>query len=201
LAGCPPAEPASASPTGDDSQQSTLPYNDFSANGNYPLNFVSQSKGALQTFVASECAIALRERIHRTFGDEVKNSSNTYYWFDGIALAPDGRELILEYADPDQGGTKLCFRYIISLDSSPKLLIGYSYEIDRSEREIGYDEIPQDVFNNAHDWLVSNLETATKSNKDALVQILTKYLEIVDRHRVLSRASPIGELEQRDDGD
>ena len=46
LAGCPPAEPASASPTGDDSQQSTLPYNDFSANGNYPLNFVSQSKGA-----------------------------------------------------------------------------------------------------------------------------------------------------------
>jgi|HubBroStandDraft_2_1064218.scaffolds.fasta_scaffold24735_3 hypothetical protein len=49
LAGCPPAEPASASPTGDDSQQSTLPYNDFSANGNYPLNFVSQSKGALQT--------------------------------------------------------------------------------------------------------------------------------------------------------
>ncbi len=47
LAGCPPAEPASASPTGDDSQQSTLPYNDFSANGNYPLNFLSQSKGAL----------------------------------------------------------------------------------------------------------------------------------------------------------
>ena len=39
LAGCPPAELASASPTGHDSQQSTLPYNDFSANGNYPLNF------------------------------------------------------------------------------------------------------------------------------------------------------------------
>jgi hypothetical protein len=52
LAGCPPAEPASASPTGDDSQQSTLPYNDFSANGNYPLNFLSQSKGALQTFIS-----------------------------------------------------------------------------------------------------------------------------------------------------
>ena len=48
LAGCPPAELASASPTGHDSQQSTLPYNDFSANGNYPLNFVSHSMGALQ---------------------------------------------------------------------------------------------------------------------------------------------------------
>ena len=49
LAGCPPAELASASPTGHDSQQSTLPYNDFSANGNYPLNFVSHSMGALQS--------------------------------------------------------------------------------------------------------------------------------------------------------
>ena len=47
LAGCPPAEPASASPTRNDSQQPTSPYNDFAANGNYPLNFVSQSKGAL----------------------------------------------------------------------------------------------------------------------------------------------------------
>ena len=42
LAGCPPAEPASASPTGNDSQQPMLPYNDSSANGNNPLNFVSQ---------------------------------------------------------------------------------------------------------------------------------------------------------------
>src|SRR5579864_4713029 len=48
LAGCPPAEPASASPTANDSQPPTLPYNDFSANGNYPLNFVSQPKGASQ---------------------------------------------------------------------------------------------------------------------------------------------------------
>jgi hypothetical protein len=39
---------ASASPTGNDSQQSTLPYNDFSANGNSPLNSVSHPRGALQ---------------------------------------------------------------------------------------------------------------------------------------------------------
>jgi hypothetical protein len=47
LAGCPPAEPASASPTGNDSPQPTLPYNDFSANGNNTLNPVSHPKGAL----------------------------------------------------------------------------------------------------------------------------------------------------------
>jgi len=40
---------ASASPTGNDSQQPLLPYNDFAANGNNPLNSVSQPKGALQS--------------------------------------------------------------------------------------------------------------------------------------------------------
>jgi hypothetical protein len=69
LAGCPPAEPASASPTGDDSQQSTLPYNDFSANGNYPLNFVSHSKGALQLSAQPQVPVPLpySARPHETF--------------------------------------------------------------------------------------------------------------------------------------
>jgi hypothetical protein len=53
LAGCPPAEPASASPTGNDSQHPRLPYNDFSANGNNPLNFVSHLRGALHFFWTS----------------------------------------------------------------------------------------------------------------------------------------------------
>ena len=65
LAGCPPAEPASASPTGDDSQQSTLPYNDFSANGNYPLNFVSQSKGALHRAATARFHPLTRNLVHR----------------------------------------------------------------------------------------------------------------------------------------
>ena len=65
LAGCPPAEPASASPTGDDSQQSTLPYNDFSANGNYPLNFVSQSKGALQETSRSSTSLTFSHTARR----------------------------------------------------------------------------------------------------------------------------------------
>jgi len=46
-AGCSPAVPASASPPGNDSQQPMLPYNDFAASGNNPLNSVSQPKGAL----------------------------------------------------------------------------------------------------------------------------------------------------------
>ena len=81
LAGCPPAEPASASPTGDDSQQSTLPYNDFSANGNYPLNFVSQSKGALHVtsaiFRPERCGqLAIQYNIYG--GDAPRN----HCWWD-----------------------------------------------------------------------------------------------------------------------
>ena len=68
LAGCPPAEPASASPTGDDSQQSTLPYNDFSANGNYPLSFLSQSKGALQTESRKSIDKAIFRMVEQVIG-------------------------------------------------------------------------------------------------------------------------------------
>src|SRR5213075_2297039 len=52
-AGCSPAVPASASPPGNDSQQPMLPYNDFAASGNNPLNSVSQPKGALHGVIRS----------------------------------------------------------------------------------------------------------------------------------------------------
>lgn len=102
---------------------------------------------------------------------------HTYFSFEGITLAPDGRELTLDYSDPDQGGTKLCFRYAISLQSPPKLVTGYAHETDRSEREIGYNQIPQDVLRDAHDWLIFNLEIARASKKETLCRILTEYLE------------------------
>jgi hypothetical protein len=57
LAGCSPAAPASALPTAKDSLQPTLPYNDFAANGNNPLNSLSQSKGALQFESPSPAAL------------------------------------------------------------------------------------------------------------------------------------------------
>ena len=47
LAGCSPAEPASASPAANDSPQGQAPRKNFSSNGNYPLNFVSHDKGSL----------------------------------------------------------------------------------------------------------------------------------------------------------
>lgn len=111
---------------------------------------------------------------------------HTYYWFERIALAPDGRELTVDYADPDQGGTKLCFRYVISLQSPPRLITGYAHESGRSESEIGYDQIPQDVFRDALDWLRSNAATARANNKEALTRILTEHLESLNQHRSVS---------------
>src|SRR5881394_1428410 len=55
-AGCSPAVPASASPPGNDSQQPMLPYNDFAASGNNPLNSVSQPKGALHAPPLPHCS-------------------------------------------------------------------------------------------------------------------------------------------------
>jgi hypothetical protein len=52
LASCPPAEPASTSPTGNDSQQPTLPYNDFSVNGNNPANILKMSN--IEHFTAAD---------------------------------------------------------------------------------------------------------------------------------------------------
>lgn len=75
LAGCPPAELASASPTGHDSQQSTLPYNDFSANGNYPLNFVSHSMGALQRCPFPRAPIPETKIVHPNGRSSVEKQS------------------------------------------------------------------------------------------------------------------------------
>jgi hypothetical protein len=97
LAGCPPAELASASPTGNDSQQPTLPYNDFSANGNSPLNFVSQPQGALQ-YVTSFPRPGEKIRISPSGGEEPlwsRSGRELYYrfgtrWFV-VDVATQGR--------------------------------------------------------------------------------------------------------------
>jgi hypothetical protein len=112
------------------------------------------------------------------------NAPRTYFWSNGISLAPDGRELTLDYSDPDQGGTRLCFRYVITPQSSPRLITGYAHESHRSPREISYDQIPQDVFSDAQHWLKSNLDLARASGKEMLSRILMEYLESLRQREV-----------------
>jgi len=73
LAGCSPAEPASASPAANDSPQGQAPRKNFSSNGNYPLNSVSHDKGSLQVGALARLAgslfvTATRRELHSCFG-------------------------------------------------------------------------------------------------------------------------------------
>jgi hypothetical protein len=102
--------------------------------------------------------------------------------FEGVSLAPNGCELLLDYFDHDQGGTRLCFRYVLPLGASPKRITGYAHESSRSEREIRFGEIPRHVFREAADWLIANAEIARTHQRDTLAQTLTHHLEHLRRH-------------------
>ena len=65
LAGCSPAEPASASPTTRSMRYVVLAGNGLSANGNLSLIYVSQGKGAVQTRLSS-----LRKYPFRSSGND-----------------------------------------------------------------------------------------------------------------------------------
>jgi hypothetical protein len=114
----------------------------------------------------------------------------THAHFDGITLAPGGQELILEYSDPDQGGTRLRYRYLISLTAPPRLVTGYGPEIGTSGDEIGYQEIPEDVLCDGRDWLRSNVEIARAQVQDSLCSILSEYLKLLEPGENRSRPVP-----------
>src|ERR1017187_6088627 len=66
LAGCSPAEPASASPTGSSMRWSMSAGNYLSANGNLSLISVSQPRGSLQTFPMFHIAAKRYQRYDHT---------------------------------------------------------------------------------------------------------------------------------------
>ena len=63
LAGCPPAEPASALPTANDSKQSTLPYNHFSAYGKPKTNNNSKTKSNNKTKTKNKIKVVYTEDL------------------------------------------------------------------------------------------------------------------------------------------
>ena len=83
----------------------------------------------------------------------VGDSKRTHFCSEGITLSQDGGMMLLGYADPDQGGTRLYFRYIISPYASPRMATGYAGPGVGPESEIAYREIPQDVSDSVTDFL------------------------------------------------
>ena len=107
----------------------------------------------------------------------------THEHFDGITLAPDGKHLSLDYYDYPEPNAQRFFHYVFSLHSSPKLITGRSPISVDAELELAYEDIPQDVIHDACSWLESNIATAHTQQRKPILQILTNYRVLLERHR------------------
>lgn len=107
----------------------------------------------------------------------------THEHFDGVSLAPDGKQLNLDYYGYPEPCAQRFFHYVISLDSSPKLLSGHTPISVDAEQELAYEDIPRDVIHDACEWLRSNANIAHTSKKESLTATLLEYLDLLDRQR------------------
>jgi len=76
---------------------------------------------------------------------------------NSISIKPD-ITLLLEYSEPDQGGTRLLHRFCISQNGEIAVETGYSHEDDFQKSRASVGEVPQQVFNDALDWITQQLE-------------------------------------------
>jgi hypothetical protein len=103
--------------------------------------------------------------------DDVRDYRHSH--FDGVSLAPDGGSLWLDYFDRDPGGTRFCFRYVLSADAPPRLISGYTHEDSRLNYEIPLERVPRHVFRQAQTWLTSQLEVYhDQPNHNSLSKLL-----------------------------
>jgi hypothetical protein len=93
-----------------------------------------------------------------------------------ITLAPDGRQLSVEYSEAPEPGAERFFHYVFSLQSRPTLITGHSpYSVD-IEKEIDYNEIPSGIIHEVRSWLESNHLIAIGLQDTSLARILSQYL-------------------------
>lgn len=76
---------------------------------------------------------------------------------DSIGIQPDAM-LILEYSEPDQGGTLLLHRYYISQKKEVSVEIGYSHDEHLRRKVISVEDVPKQIFYDALDWISQQLE-------------------------------------------
>ncbi len=76
---------------------------------------------------------------------------------DTIRIEPN-ITLLLEYSEPDQGGTRLLQRFYISINKEVEIETGYSHDINFQRKRIAVQEVPRKVFDDALDWITQQLE-------------------------------------------
>lgn len=76
---------------------------------------------------------------------------------DSIQIEPD-ITLMLEYSEPDQGGTRLLQRFYISQNKEVEVASGYSHDENFQRKRVSGKDVPEQVFDDALDWITRQLE-------------------------------------------
>jgi hypothetical protein len=93
--------------------------------------------------------------------------------FESATIAPDGQSLSLDYFDHEPGGTRYCFRYVVSTQSPPRLVSGYTHEDSRLDYEIPLERIPRQVFCQARHWLTCHIDSQRdRTSQKSLAELL-----------------------------
>lgn len=65
--------------------------------------------------------------------------------------------LLLEYSEPDQGGTRLLQRFYISKNKEVEIKTGYSCDKSFQSKKITLQEVPRKVLDDALGWVNQQL--------------------------------------------
>jgi len=108
--------------------------------------------------------------------------------FDGASLALDDRSLHMDYYDHDQGGTRFCFRYVLSASAAPRLVSGFIHEGSHLDYEIPFGRIPHHVISEAQDWLSSQIAADRNAPIRQRLTELLEYLKEQEKALASSRS-------------
>jgi hypothetical protein len=109
-----------------------------------------------------------------------------FFWKDGISIESSPPALVLDYSDPDQGGTQLQFKFRINYSESTEskfkttLEVGYAHEKEHSVEEITLNQFPQIVIEDALTWLREQFVISEESENKTLKGIISQFINLIE---------------------
>jgi hypothetical protein len=102
-------------------------------------------------------------------------NSFKYQHLDSIGIEPS-KILTLVYSEPDQGGTRLLYRFRFFADKKIEVRSGYNMDADCTTKRLLFKEVPQRIWDDALNWINQQLECAPAGG---LLQILTCFKSLI----------------------
>ena len=84
--------------------------------------------------------------------------------------------LVLEYSEPDQGGTVLLHRFYIYENKKVEVKTGYLHDASLQKKRVSIRDVPQRVLKDALNWINQQLQCALS---EGLQYLLINFREIV----------------------